>query len=316
MWRGRPPISPVSSAKARQRGERSLRSYSGRSASSSATRFALQPSEIAGQPLELGERKPERLADVADRPARAVGGEARDERGVAAAVPLGDGDDQLLADVAREVEVDVGHRRELPVQEAAEREVRRDRIDVREPGQVADDRADGAAAPAPRRQRAPRRVAPPHLVRALARELEHLPVEEEEAGEPELVDQRQLLPQPPPGLTEQQSVTWWVAVGERGLADLRELPDRGLLAVGEVGIAVAELGGQVELEPLRRARRFSARRRGRPGRARRARRARAGCSRGCRAARARSRRARCAAGSRRARPGARFAGAYARARSR
>ena len=61
----------------------------------------------AREPLELGERQPERLADVADRAARAVGGEARDERGVLAAVALGDPDDQLLADVAREVEVDV-----------------------------------------------------------------------------------------------------------------------------------------------------------------------------------------------------------------
>jgi hypothetical protein len=35
---------------------------------------------------------------------------------------------------------------------------------------------------------------------------------------------------------------------------LRELPDRRLLPVGEVGIAVAELGGQVELESLRELR--------------------------------------------------------------
>ena len=63
----------------------------------------------AREPLELGERQPERLADVADRTAAAVRGEARDERGVLAPVALGDADDQLLADVAREVEVDVGH---------------------------------------------------------------------------------------------------------------------------------------------------------------------------------------------------------------
>ena len=69
------------------------------------------------EPLELGIREPERLADVADRPARAVGGEARDERRVLSPVALGDRDDQLLADVAREVEVDVRHRRELAVQE-------------------------------------------------------------------------------------------------------------------------------------------------------------------------------------------------------
>ena len=63
------------------------------------------------EPLEIGERQAERLADVADRAARAVRREARDERRVLAAVALGDADDQLLADVAREVEVDVGHRR-------------------------------------------------------------------------------------------------------------------------------------------------------------------------------------------------------------
>ena len=61
----------------------------------------------AREPLELAERQAERLADVADRAAAAVGREARDERGVLAAVALGDGDDQLLADLAREVEVDV-----------------------------------------------------------------------------------------------------------------------------------------------------------------------------------------------------------------
>ncbi len=155
----------------------------------------------AGEPLELGERQPERLADVPDRAARAVGGEARDEGGMLAAVALGDGDDQLLADVAREVEVDVRHRHQLSVQEAAEREIVGDRIDVREPGQIADDRADGAPAPATGRQAAPRRAGPSHLGSDLVRELEHLPVEQEEAREPELVDQRQLVLEPPPGLT-------------------------------------------------------------------------------------------------------------------
>ena len=62
----------------------------------------------ARESLELGERQPERLAEIADRPARAVGGEARDEGGVLVPVALGERDDQLLADVAREVEVDVG----------------------------------------------------------------------------------------------------------------------------------------------------------------------------------------------------------------
>ena len=109
-----------------------------------------------------------------------------------APVALGDADDELLADVAREVEVDVRYRCELPVQEATEREVVRDRIDVREAGEVADDGADRAPSSTARRQEAPRRVRAPHLARAFARDLEHLVVEEEEAREPELVDQCEL----------------------------------------------------------------------------------------------------------------------------
>src|SRR5207248_11793884 len=96
------------------------------------------------------------------------------------------------------VEVDVGHRDQVAVEEAAEREVGLDRVDVREAGQVADDRADGAAAPAAGRERVPRRAGAADLERDLARELEHLPVEEEEAGEAELVDQGELLVQAAP----------------------------------------------------------------------------------------------------------------------
>ena len=87
---------------------------------------------------------------------------------------------------------------ELAVEKAAEREVVGDRIDVRETGQVADDRADGAPAPAAGRQEAPRRAGPAHLGGDLGGELEHLPVEQEEAGEPELVDQRELVLEPRP----------------------------------------------------------------------------------------------------------------------
>ena len=189
-WRGRPAISRVSSRNASQRGP----AWSpGRASSSSATRLGVPAVGDAREPLELAERQAERLADVADRAAAAVGGEARDERGVLAAVALGDGDDQLLADVAREVEVDVGHGGHLVVEEAAERELRLDRVDVREAGQVADDRADARPAAAARRQRVARRAGAAHLEGALARELEHLPVEEEEAGEPEARDQRELL---------------------------------------------------------------------------------------------------------------------------
>ena len=74
----------------------------------------------AREPLELGERQADRLADVADRTAAAVGGEGRDERRMLAAVPLGDANDQLLADVPREIEVDVRHGDHLVVDEPPE----------------------------------------------------------------------------------------------------------------------------------------------------------------------------------------------------
>ena len=103
-------------------------------------------------------------------------------------------DDQLLADVAREVEVDVGDGVELAVEEAAEREAGRDRVDVREPGQVADERADASCrARVPAAATCRGEPGPRTSSATVARELEHLPVQQEEPGEPELVDQRQLL---------------------------------------------------------------------------------------------------------------------------
>ncbi len=102
------------------------------------------------EPFQLGERQPERLADVANRTTAAIARERRDERGVLTAVALGDAHDQLLSDVTRKVEVDVGHGDHLVVDEATERQAGRDGIDVREACQVADDRPNtGAAARAP-----------------------------------------------------------------------------------------------------------------------------------------------------------------------
>ena len=89
MWRGRPAISraelaeraPARRAELRAR-VRELLDLLG-----DAARVPLgQPRE----PLELGVRQAERLAEVADRAARVVGREGRDERGVLAAVALGD----------------------------------------------------------------------------------------------------------------------------------------------------------------------------------------------------------------------------------
>src|SRR5512146_285308 len=150
----------------------------------------------ARDPLELGIREAERLADVADGAAASIGGERGHESGMLAPVALRDRDDQLLADVARKVEIDVGDGVELAVEEAAERELRADRVHVREACQVADQRADRGAAAAAGWQRVPRRVSSAHLERAFARELEHVPVQEEEAREAELVDELELLVEP------------------------------------------------------------------------------------------------------------------------
>ena len=174
-------------------------------------------------------------------------GEARDEGGVLAAVLLRHGHDQLLADVAREVEVDVGNGLELAVQEPPERELGLDRVDMREPGQIADDRADRASASTPRRKDVPGDGSASDLECHLARQLEHFPVQQEESGQAELADQRELFVQPCPRALL-VSIRAAVPLVEGAVADSGELRDRRLVPVREIRIAVAELLGQVELE--------------------------------------------------------------------
>ena len=120
-WRGRPWAS---SASARQPGAsgppavaRSAPSAVAMSRSTSLRRPALRAARDA---LDLPRRQPERLAELADRAARAVGREGGDERRALAPVALVHARDQHLAHVAREVEVDVRQRRELLVEEAPE----------------------------------------------------------------------------------------------------------------------------------------------------------------------------------------------------
>ena len=135
--------------------------------------------------LDLPRRQPERLADLADRALRAVGREGGHERGAVAPEAVVHARDQDLAHVAREVEVDVGQRRDLLVEEAPEQQLVGDRVDVREPGEVADDRRDRGPAAAPRRQQRAGRGAVADLDGHVARELEHLVVQQEEARQPE-----------------------------------------------------------------------------------------------------------------------------------
>ena len=312
MWRGSPQASRASRARQRQRGDAArpapIASAMSRSTSVAAGVHVGDP----GDALDLARRQPERLAEVADRAARAIAGEGRDQRRALAPVAVVDARDQLLADVAREVEVDVGHLGDLVVEEAPEEEPRPHRVDVREPGQVADDRADARAAAAPRGQQVARRVGPANLGRDLARELEQVEVQEEEAREPEPADHPQLLLEPPLGLGALAGAG--VAQLEPAAADLGQRPV-GVGVLG-AGVAVAELAGRGRSAAARRAARS---RRPPPGARRSAPPSppagRAPSSR-CRGARARTPRASCACARRPARPGARPGGGRGRGRCR
>jgi hypothetical protein len=200
------------------------------------------------EPLDLAGRQAERLGEVAHRRAHLEGREGGHERAAVAPVAVVDARDQDVADVAREVEVDVRQRGQLLVEEAAQQQLVLDRVDVREAGEVADDRGHARAAPAPRREQAPRRLRPAHLERHLARELEHVAVEQEEAGQAEVADHVQLLVEPPRGLLAPPAAA--VTLLEHRGAELRQLAV-GVRVLG-AGVAVAEVLGQIEREPFRK----------------------------------------------------------------
>src|SRR4029077_3663761 len=96
----------------------------------------------------------------------------------------------------------------------------------------------------------PRRITATYLERDLPCQLEHLPVEEEEAGQPQLVDQRQLALETCQRLRPQSLTAAAVTLRERMRTHFGEQPNRGIGAVREVGVAVAELLREVEREHL------------------------------------------------------------------
>ena len=200
----------------------------------------------AGEALDFAERQSQRLAEVADGAARLVGGEGGDQRRALRPVALVDPRDQLLADVPREIEIDVRDLGELLVQETAQEEVVLDRVDVREARQVADERADAGAATAPRRQQPPGGLRATHLRRHLAGELQHVLVEQEKAREPQLPDQCQLLVQAPLGLGAMRRPL--VAMDQAKAAELGETTIGA--PVLRAGIAVADLLREVEAQSL------------------------------------------------------------------
>src|SRR6185295_9664146 len=98
---------------------------------------AATPAGALGEAVQLALGDAKRLAHIADGAAQLVRGEAGDKSGVLVTKVLVDAQDELLADIAREVEIDIGHGADLIAEEAPEEEVVLDRIDVREADQVA-----------------------------------------------------------------------------------------------------------------------------------------------------------------------------------
>ena len=246
MCRGRPAISGSRSARARQRGRAGAQLAQRLLHPRRRIAAGLVDVHGASEALHLAERQAQRLAEVADRAARLVGGEGGDQRRALLSVALVHPRDQLLPDVAGEVEVDVGDLGELLVQEAPQEEVVLDRVDVGEARQVADQRADAGAAPAAGRQQPPRGLRAAHLGRDLAGQLQHVLVEKEEAREPQLPDQRQLLLETPLGLGAMGGPL--VAMHQAHPAELGQAAVRA--RVLRAGIAVADLPRQVEAQAL------------------------------------------------------------------
>ena len=138
------------------------------------------------------------------------------------AIALVDSRNQGFPDVAREVQVDVRQRGQLLVQKAPDQQLIGDRIDVREAGQVADNRGHARAAAAPGRQQRPRAVWAAHLDRDLARQLEQIVVEQEEAGQPQRLDDPQLLKEAAPRALAHRSGRTRISLRKAGVAQLRE----------------------------------------------------------------------------------------------
>ena len=74
-----------------------------------------------------------------------VGRKRAHQRSVLVAVACIHLEDQLLANVARKIQVDIGHSLQILIEKPAEEQPVADRIDVRQTDQVTDDGADGGA---------------------------------------------------------------------------------------------------------------------------------------------------------------------------
>ncbi len=146
---------------------------------------------VVAAPHGLGERgghvlrQPHRLADLADRPARAVMNDGGADRGALAAVTLVDVLDHLLAPLVLEIDVDVGRLVAVLRDEAGEQQLALVRVHLGDAEAIADRAVGRRAAP----------LAEDRLLQ-VARVGDHVVHGEEVARVVELGDDRQLLAEP------------------------------------------------------------------------------------------------------------------------
>ncbi len=197
--------------------------------------------------FEFTRRQIERLAKLPDGRAEAIRGKRAHEPRVLRPVTLVDATDELFADLAGEVQIDIGNRGQGLVEKPTQEQSIRDGIDVGESEEIADNRRHRrTAAPAGQHAaRRPSRVAS-HVRRHLAGEIEEVMVDEKEATEAMAVDQAQLFRQPVLriGTVGRAQRIEFV---ELCAAQLREGAWRGqAVRAAEVGKGVAQVLGQVE----------------------------------------------------------------------
>ena len=203
----------------------------------------------ARHPFDLSWRQAESLSELTDRSTSAIGGKSCDQCGTIVAVALVDARDQLLADVAGKVEVDVWQRCQLLVEEPPDHQLVFDWIDVGEAGQVADDRGDTrSSAPTGWKQGASA-VRTTNFGRHLTRELEHVVVQQEEPGQIELLDDPQLFDQPRFGRLSNMPRLTLISVTQPDLAELCQVAHGGLVL--GAWIAVSKIASQVESKAFR-----------------------------------------------------------------
>ena len=117
-----------------------------RASSVGAHRAAAHAPDRGGERADRVFRQPERLADLADGGAAAIGDDGRGDAGMVASVVLVDVLDHLLAPLVLEIHVDVGRLAAIGGDKALEQEVAIARVDVGDAQAVTDRRVGRRAA--------------------------------------------------------------------------------------------------------------------------------------------------------------------------